>query len=134
MGRTNLHKRNRELRQIRMRKRKRQIQEKEQKKKSDRRLYIAAIILFAALMCYATCHTLAYDVILPKYGKETEAILAGKGRPLGGFYRYYYIFYKDGKPYKCWAKNWKKGTPIRLEKKVRVLYLEMFPSINTQIE
>lgn len=137
MGRTNLHKRNRELRQIRMRKRERQIQEREQerkeKKKSNRRLRIAAIIFFTASICYAICQTLAYDVILPKYGKETEAVLAGKEND-GRVHRFYYVFYKDGKSYKCWAKDWKRGTPIRLEKKVRVLYLEMFPSINTQIE
>lgn len=136
MGRTNLHKRNRELRQIRMRKRERQIQEeKQERKKINRRFRITMAVLLAIAISICAYQTIVYKIILPEYGKETEAVLKGKEKLIGkNIYRYYYVFYKDGKSYKCWAKDWEMGMPVRLEKKVRVLYLEMFPSINTQIE
>lgn len=128
-----------EVKKIRIKKPNKIILRKIQDEKDVRRILAIAIPIFILIILSPLLYRLiVLDYILPKYGKETEAVLAGKTANRWGsdrmVNRYCYAFSVDGKVYTNGANLLWEEPPVHLGDTVKVIYLECFPSINLQVK
>lgn len=122
------------------------ILRKIQDEKNTRRILAIAIPIFILIILSPLLYRLiVLDYILPKYGKETEAVLTGrayyKSRIFsskrsfhGGPTHYSYTFFVNGEKYMNSSRLDWEIPPVHLGDTVKVIYLECFPSINLQVK
>lgn len=130
-----------EVKKIRIKKPNKIILRKIQDEKNARRILAIAIpIIILIILSPLLYRLIVLDYILPKYGKETEAVLAGKmggGHSKTGGYAYpyyYYTFTMKGKTYEHLSRIPWEEPPVHLGDTVKIIYLERFPSISRQIK
>lgn len=101
-----------------------------------RTIIIATLLIFLSPLWFY--RGVMHEIVLPLFGKEIKAVLAGTmGKAWGGrrvIPHYYYSFYEKGKLYNKNSSISVKDTLYHIGDTVNIIYLKAFPFISSRID